>query len=235
MGTTYRDHVGAGPTVALPGMGTKHETANPVSPISDTQSQTGLERMLEQAVRGSTQVSQQGMDSGPTTVPPNTPEGLDRGETCKIMPGHTLKPFLGSRGDGKTINGIRVFSSIDSSVAFLRANEDTTESFSLVLARLADVYGLQVTSIAIFHDPTGGTIAFNRNKALHFNVRFFSALHYLRGKQHDAECYSYWYMTFAHELAHHLVSSHNKEHGFYTESYAAHYLPKLVSLLGTLE
>jgi hypothetical protein len=86
-------------------------------------------------------------------------------------------------------------------------------------------------SIAIYHDPAGVSIAFNRNKALHFNVRFFYALHYEPRKHDRAECYAYWFVTICHELAHHLVSGHTKEHGFYCETYNQLYLPKLVFLL----
>jgi hypothetical protein len=39
----------------------------------------------------------------------------------------------------------------------------------------------------------------------------------------------------AHELAHHLVSAHNKEHGYYTESYVTLYLPRLVQFFSQIE
>ena len=86
-------------------------------------------------------------------------------------------------------------------------------------------------TVAIYHEPNGNTIAFNSNKALYFNLRFFCALH----QNHvDSACYSYWYMTFAHELAHNLVSAHNKEHGSFTENIAALYLPDFVKLLSQI-
>ena len=44
----------------------------------------------------------------------------------------------------------------------------------------------------------------------------------------------YFAVTMAHELSHNLVSGHTKEHGFYTESFATKYLPKLVDLLASL-
>lgn len=216
---------------------TKHEASKPVNPATDAQSQAGLERMLAQTVQGSSQVLKQGIDSPDARVTTSSlPEGLDRGETCEVIPGQSLQPFAGSRGDSKTINGIRVFSwkALQSSYEFLQQNEDATEQFGLVLQRLSEVYSIPISSIAIYHDPVGQTIAFNSNKALHFNLRFFYALHYLPGKSHDPACYSYWYVTMAHELSHHLVSAHNKEHGFYTESYTAQYMPNLMDLLRSL-
>jgi hypothetical protein len=138
---------------------------------------------------------------------------------------------------GETHNEIKVFSARQhpSSYEFLRAHSDSVESFAVVLERLCGVYGLSLSSVAIFHDPTGGTIAFNSNRALHFNVRFFYALHYVTNKHQSRACYSYWFVTFAHELAHHMAAGHNKEHGFYTESYISMYLPKVLALLATME
>ena len=207
------------------------EREKPVPAVSDAQSHDRLEKMLENSVNTSAAVNSRGIHSHDQTLT-SIPEGLDRGDTCEVVAGHSLAPFDGPHGV-KTQNGIRVFSTsgMTSSVEFLRQNQNVVESFSLTLARLCSVYNLSMSSIAIFHDPTGGTIAFNANKALHFNVRFFHALHFSQNKHSSAECYSYWYVTFAHELAHHMVSAHNKEHGFYTESYVTLYLPKLIGLL----
>ena len=94
---------------------------------------------------------------------------------------------------------------------------------------------LPVQSIAMFHEPSGGTIAFNRGRSIYYNLRFFYSLHYRNGtKPPSADCYSYWFVTTAHELSHNLVSAHNKEHGFYTERYAALYLPQLATLIAAL-
>jgi hypothetical protein len=191
--------------------------------------------VVEQTVQQSSRVDESGISS-PETTQMSIPEGLDRGSACEVVPGQNLKPYPGT-SNGKTHNGIRVFSARlhPSSEDFLRAHFDAVESFAVVLERLCAVYSLDLSTIAIFHDPTGGTIAFNSNRALHFNVRFFFSLHYLQSKHHSRDCYSYWFTTTAHELAHHMASGHNKEHGFYTESYVALYLPKLASLFSQLE
>jgi hypothetical protein len=147
-----------------------------------------------------------------------------------------LKPFSGQYRTGKTSNGIRVFASRTSgeSENFLTENFHAVDTFADVLQKLCTVYSLDLSTIAIFHDPTGGTIAFNANRSLYMNIRFYYALHYKQNQKPGRDCYSYWFTTMAHELAHHLVSAHNKEHGFYTESYVTLYLPKLVSLLATI-
>lgn len=224
----------------------REESQGLVPSVSDAQSQNQLEQVLKCAVQSSSQVNQQGINSNDSAVVTSIPKGLDRGETCEMMPGHSLQPLAGPTGGNlKTQNGIRVFSArgVPESESFLRLHPHVVESFSQVLGRLCGVYGLSQSTIAIFHDPRGGTIAFNANRALHFNVRFYHNLHFnnrgnSNGEGSDggslADCYCYWFVTMAHELAHHMVSAHNKEHGFYTESYVTIYLPKLLAVLNGL-
>jgi len=201
----------------------------PSSPASDAQSQAGLERLLQQTVEQSNTVTGDTAKSA-NDINVGTPEGLDRGDTCKaqhdLVPCGTVTTRLGASmkvfasthpGSAETIEELRTTALVD---------------FANILERLANLYQIPLRSVSIFHDATGGTIAFNANRALHFNIRFYIALHY---KRPIRACYSYWYMTMAHELAHHLVSAHNKDHGFYTESYAIQYFPALVELLSTLQ
>jgi hypothetical protein len=232
-----QDSLGAEMGPAGPSSGVRQERTKPVSPAVDAQSQNQLDKMLQSTVSASSNVNRQGVEAQDTELA-SIPEGLDRGETCEAIPGQSLKPFPGPRGSATTQNGIRVFSSRTNSVSevFLAEHQTSLESFSVVLERLCSVFGLKLGSIAIFYDPSGGTIAFNSNRALHFNLRFFHALHFLQDNKHlSSECYSYWFVTTAHELAHHIVSAHNKDHGFYTESYMSLYLPKLVRLLSESE
>ena len=227
-----------GETGAYSGVGGRaHNTGNdgrPVPPEADAAAQNSMERMLEQTVSRSSHVDSSGISSGDKQI--SIPQGLDRGQSCEAIPGQNLKPFPGPQQNGKTHNGILVFSARlhPSSEEFLRNHYDVVESFAVVIERLCIVYDLPIKSVCIFHDPSGGTIAFNSAKALHFNIRFFYALHYMQNKHQNRECYSYWFVTTAHELAHHMVSAHNKEHGFYTESYISLYLPRLAMLFGQL-
>ena len=211
------------------------QETGPVPPHHDASNHSSLNHMLENAVATSAPVDANGVKSNDTLLT-GVPKELDRGSTCEVVPGQSLKPFAGPRGDGRTHNGIRVFASRNSldSEPFLQSNEDAIEKFALVIRRLAGVYDVDLKAVAIFHDPCGGTIAFNANRALHFNLRFFHALHYLQNKHESYDCYSYWMVVFAHEIAHHLVSAHGKEHGFYTESYIAKYLPKFLALMNSL-
>ncbi|KAL7551449.1 hypothetical protein ACHAWF_014635 [Thalassiosira exigua] len=200
----------------------------PTSPENDASTQQSLEAMLSQAVQSSRSVDNAGVRSQETQVN-HLPQGLERGsEGCEVISGQNLRPFKGPHGDYKSRNGIRVFSAAKEAPDFLSQNFDAVERFSVVIQHLATVYKLHLRTVAVYYEPSGNTIAFNSNRALYFNLRFFCALHQTRV---DGACYSYWYMTFAHELAHNLVTAHNKEHGSFTESIAALYLPDFVKLL----
>ena len=229
---------GAGKSTSASAPPTDHKGGRgnmPATPESDATSHSNMERMLEESIARSATVDSNGVRAPETTL--SIPEGLERGSTCEVIPGQDLKPFSapGSK-NGMTHNSIKIFSSRkhQSSEVFLRTHSDAVESFAVVLERLCGVFGLPLSTIAIFHDPTGGTIAFNSNRSLHFNVRFFFGLHYAQNLHQSRTCYSYWYVTFAHELAHHMAPGHNVEHGFYTESYCTLYLPKLMTLLSQL-
>jgi len=208
---------------------------NPKSPEMEALNHHTMEKQLEQQIKQSAKVDASGINAE-ERLEEHIPEGLDHGNSCEVIPGQHLKPFTNHSGKAETHNGIKVFSALKhpSSEGFLQANSDAVESFAVVLEHLAYVFGLKLSSIAIYHDPVGQAIAFNSNRALHFNVHFFCSLHYGQNESEISACYSYWYVTMSHELAHNFVSAHNKDHGFYTESYCTMYLPKLLALLSNM-
>jgi len=227
------NHQGVGGTGGPP-VTMKNKTT-PVTPAQDAQGHQNMEKVLQNAVKASNDVNPMGIKSSDVNL--SIPEGLDKGEACEAIPGQDLKPFLGINSKGVSHNGIKVFSNtkFPASQDFIANHIDAVESFAVVLERLCRVFELPLSTIAIFHDPTGGTIAFNANRALHFNLRFFFALHYSRNGQSSQACYSYWFVTFCHELAHHMATGHTREHGFYTESYVSLYLPKMLMLMAQLD
>lgn len=85
--------------------------------------------------------------------------------------------------------------------------------FVTMLRDLAEVFKLSPENIHIFYDNNSNTIAFNRDRILFFNLRFYLGLH-------DEECktkpttnaMTYWYMMFCHELSHNFVKNHNSQH-----------------------
>ncbi len=206
-----------------------------VAPEQDANVHNNMERILESKVRESPTVGSNGLQSEQKSIP--IPQGLDHGTSCEVIPSQDIKPFLGANGKAETHNGIKIFSAQkeSSSEEFLRSNSDTIECFAVVLERLCSVFGLQLKSVAIYHDPTGAAIAFNAGGAIYFNVRYFYGLHYSKNKHQSRGCYSYWFIVGCHELAHNLEGPHNRTHAFYTESYASMYLPKLLSILSQME
>jgi len=210
------------------------DSNTPSSPERDASTQQSLEAMLNQAVQSSRSVDNAGIRSPETTIT-SLPQGLERGDNgCEVIPSQDIRPFKGPHGNFKSRNGIKVFtgtSDASDAAPFLAQNFNAVERFSVVIQHLATVFKLHLRTVAIYYQPNGHTIAFNSNKALYFNLRYFCNLHQDRV---DSSCYSYWYMTFAHELAHNLVSAHNKEHGSFTESIASMYLPDFVKLLSQI-
>ena len=86
--------------------------------------------------------------------------------------------------------------------------------FINILKNLADVFKLEPKDIHIFYDSSSNSIAFNRDQALFFNLKFYLELH-------DDECkikptinaMTYWFMMFCHELAHNFIHDHDSLHG----------------------
>ena len=82
-----------------------------------------------------------------------------------------------------------------------------------MLKNIASVFELPSQAIHIFYDNYTNTVAFNRDRALFFNLKFYIGFH-------DKDCkikptcnaMTYWFMTICHELAHNLVQSHSSEH-----------------------
>mmetsp|Transcript_24134 Transcript_24134/g.59049 ORF Transcript_24134/g.59049 Transcript_24134/m.59049 type:complete len:1833 (-) Transcript_24134:1433-6931(-) len=201
-------------------------------PEMDAAAHHNMEQQLAQRIKQSTNIDGDGFSSEDRLQ--DIPEGMDHDEKCELVPGHDLKPFVNPvTGKSEAHNGIKVFfaAEYEDSESFVRSHLDAVESFAVVLERLSDVYGIKLNSVAIYHDSVGNSIAFNANRALYFNLHFFCALHYGENGSQDSDCYSYWFVTFAHELAHHFVSAHNRAHAFYTESYCTTYMPKLLTML----
>ncbi|KND02056.1 uncharacterized protein SPPG_02560 [Spizellomyces punctatus DAOM BR117] len=119
--------------------------------------------------------------------------------------------------------------------------------FVMVLSLLANVFGTDKKAIHVYFDATGSTIAFNRNRTLFFNARFYLGLHYKQRHQgvtlpggfsaprgvetEDPDTFYYWFLTWCHELGHNFVSEHDAMHEYWMSSFAENYMSKLVKVL----
>jgi len=57
----------------------------------------------------------------------------------------------------------------------LNAKKDVIARFIQVMVPIRDLYQLPPTSVYIFYDPAGSTIAFNRNASIFLNLRYYEA------------------------------------------------------------
>lgn len=118
----------------------------------------------------------------------------------------------------------------------LSTNPASLTNFSQVLIFLGKVFDCPLKAIHIYWDHNAKTVAFNRNRSLFFNLRFYIGLHHSNDpsisfyslSSERPSCFYYWYMTFCHELAHHFVIDHDAQHENYMSSFAETYMGKLI-------
>ena len=144
-----------------------------------------------------------------STTLSSTPSITDVKETnsyCDSKPAHNITYIA----ETSTSPPVRIFLSNDllappynlSPQKFLAANAGAVNAFASVLLECADIYRLARGSVHIFYDTTGSTIAFNQNKALFFNYRYFESLHLEAVQRKEkGEALVYWCVVMAHELA----------------------------------
>ena len=116
--------------------------------------------------------------------------------------------------------------------AILQESPDAIERFSLVLRFLSVVFDLKEEATQIYWDSDGATVAFNRNKSLFFNLRYYLGWHYKFGDNEESlQTYFYWFMTFCHELAHNFHAPHDATHEYWMSSFAEQYMGNLIQAL----
>ncbi|KAK4695722.1 hypothetical protein P7C71_g2078, partial [Lecanoromycetidae sp. Uapishka_2] len=148
---------------------------------------------------------------------------------CDSKPGNDIS-YIGET------SGVRVF--LDNTVAangmpaakFLAENASALKLFAGIILDCADVFSLKRNSVHLFYDASGSTIAFNKDKALFFNYRYFENLHLPHAQQDNkADAIVYWSVVMAHELAHNLVSDHSAQHSYYTEALVIQYFNRIAT------
>ena len=150
---------------------------------------------------------------------------------CDASHAHNISFFATSS------SGIKIFlsNSLPDKRKFMSQNASALDAFTVVLADCAEAFSLSPSSIHVFHEDDSSTIAFNKSKALFFNYRYFEQLHLeavLRGER--AGAIIYWFVVFAHELAHNLVSDHSAAHSYYVESFVIQYFTKVAAKVAAL-
>ncbi|GAB7365032.1 hypothetical protein MBLNU230_g5813t1 [Neophaeotheca triangularis] len=201
----------------------------PSSQNTDTKQEMSpaqLQRNLEGAIKAARAYNSQSVFNRPETK-----EIREAPSYCDPRPGHNLQ-FIADLPvpNGKT--GTKLF--LDRSIPapetqnFLRIHQTSLATFSTLLTTLAHIFNLDPTTVSIYHDHSGGSIAFNKAGSLFCNFRFYLQLHGSGGNVSAGDAMLYWYITLCHELAHNLVEEHNSQHGYYCESFAAAYFRGLM-------
>ena len=151
------------------------------------------------------------------------------GSYCDARPGQDIS-YIGETSKVRIFLSNTVASQGLSASKFMEANASALKLFATILLDCADVFALNRSTVHMFYDDAGSTIAFNQNKALFFNYRYFENLH-LPSVQQDnrAEAIVYWCVVMAHELSHNLVSDHSAQHSYYTEAMIIQYFGKIAS------
>jgi hypothetical protein len=145
-------------------------------------------------------------NSNTLSAPPSITDVKETHSYCDSKPAHNITWIA----ETSTSPPVRIFLSNDllsppysvTPQKFLAANVGAVNAFASLLLECADIYKLARSSVHVFHDATGSTIAFNQNKALFFNYRYFESLHLEAVQRKEkAEALVYWSVVMAHELA----------------------------------
>ena len=161
---------------------------------------------------------------------PAVNEVKEAGESyCDARPGQDIS-LIGETSTVRIFLSKNVASNGLSASKFMEANASALKLFATVLLDCADIFALKRSTVHIFYDDAGSTIAFNQNKALFFNYRYFENLHLpLVQQDNKTDAIVYWCIVMAHELSHNLVSDHSAQHSYYTEAMVIQYFGKIAS------
>jgi hypothetical protein len=136
--------------------------------------------------------------------------------TCEVIPANHLT-FL------REVEGIELYVSRGASDSDVFANSSVC--FSHVLKQMGNIYQLPPRAIHMFLGEENSTVvAFNNatssGYSLFFNLNYFHRLHYNEGRRLNIRCYFYWYLVYAHELAHCFEPLHNQQFITYFGAFA---------------
>lgn len=168
---------------------------------------------------------------------PTTREVKENSSYCDTTPAVNLN-FLADSAAGLKLyfdNSI----TLSDQQALLREHLTAINNFAFLLLDVGSIFNLRPQSLHIFYNSSGASIAFNKGGAIFANLRYFLQLHMPAWNKSQAQgrCQAlvYWYVTVAHELAHNLELAHNSAHGFYTESFVAEFMGKLMAKVGVYQ
>ncbi|KAI9138940.1 hypothetical protein BKA69DRAFT_1126967 [Paraphysoderma sedebokerense] len=216
------------------------QTTQPKSPIAGTgpsSSNAPQQRKISEIDPAFNRHLKSDLDSSIRSCRPNstssissTPSVATLANTtyCDLTPGHDLRQIT-------QIEAVSVWLDPAVSPAILDTYQLGLYSFIRMLKELAQVFGVQNDALNLYMDDKNETVAFNRGRTLYFNAGFYLKMHWEQSRgaftPRTSDSYTYWFMVFAHELAHNHVAAHDSQHEFYMSSYASVYMVKLMKML----
>lgn len=173
-------------------------------------------------------------DSNSVFSPPQTQEVKETATYCDSTPAQNIV-FAAQAPRGMKVY-LHKNLTIDH-MTFLGQNSEAIAKFETLLRDVSDIYGVSPTALQIHFDEEGPCIAFNTNGSIFCNLRFFLQLHYNKMRDNvgraaadgRVEASVWWFVVVAHELAHNLVSAHDANHSYYTESFVQEYFAKMMA------
>ncbi|GBC47096.2 hypothetical protein GLOIN_2v1761434 [Rhizophagus irregularis DAOM 181602=DAOM 197198] len=145
---------------------------------------------------------------------------------CETMPGYSMHCV----GNLQKIE-LYVSTDVDQSEILSQSRIAPLSQFIYMLKDIADVFKVTPKAIHIFYDNSVNSIAFNRDGALFFNLKFYLELHEQKCKTKPTiDAMTYWFTIYCHVLAHNFIQLHNSEFEFYYSSFAQTYMPDFIEL-----
>ena len=129
--------------------------------------------------------------------------------TCDAKPGMNVT-YTGSASHHRVFLDNEILQTGTTASDFMTAHRTGLAHFASVLQDCATIYNLPPSSLQIFYDASGTTMAFNQNQSLFFNYRYFKQDHLAMLESGDKDLpVRHWATTTAHELAHNIEADHN--------------------------
>ncbi|CAB4394670.1 unnamed protein product [Rhizophagus irregularis] len=145
---------------------------------------------------------------------------------CETMPGYSMHCV----GNLQKIE-LYVPTDVDQSEILSQSRIAPLSQFIYMLKDLADVL-VTPKAIHIFYDNSVNSIAFNRDGALFFNLKFYLELHEQKCKTKPTiDAMTFWFTIYCHVLAHNFIQLHNSEFEYYYSSFAQTYIPDFFELM----
>lgn len=137
-----------------------------------------------------------------------------------------------------TVGGLRFYVSrqvTSGEMVMMEYGDALNRYVDKVIKPVGEVFDIDPRSLHVFYDLEGPVIAFNKNGSLFFNLRYYLAWyddHVKKGILADALIGTF--SSFAHELAHNLVSDHNSEHEWWMSSFIEQYFLRIAAHIASV-